>query len=373
MPAARRSFYSLQVPIPSISQRVRPVTVSLKGEDPFFNPSIYRDARNIVVQKQRRQLGHKFEFIIGKHRRRKVNPPKVPVHPTKDIDKDMNYFETYRDLKLRWKRTTKSRKNRVVIARKWRQPRYINPASPPTCTFIMHDRLPQTRKTRGYGRVPPKEGNREYVPGEIVLDESHNFDVYPPPEVVNRLRKPGEDIFCVFKSSAIHQHKVTKGDLVQIERLKRRSAGDKVTFGTVLLVGSKDWTIIGKPTVPYAKVHATIEQQTLCGEQLSFRYRKSRRISRFLRVRHWVTILKIDEIEIDPEMKIATSPVKPLRLLDLWANRWLYEEEKEGVKYDGNMTVAEAIYDGTEHKAGSYNRLGLTEAYRYSPDPYAKD
>ncbi|KAK1933227.1 hypothetical protein X943_002788 [Babesia divergens] len=264
----------------------------------------------------------------------------------------MNYFETYRDLKLRWKRTTKSRKNRVVIARKWRQPRYINPANPPTCTFVVHEKLPQTRTTRGYGYTPPNEP-KEYVPGEITLDPSHNFDLYPPPDVVHKIKQAGTEVFCVFKSSAIHQH--------------------KVTFGTVLLVGSKDWTIIGKPTVPYAKVLATIEQQTLCGEQLSFRYRKSRRISRFLRVRHWVTILRIDDIVVDPEVKINTTPVKPLRLLDLWANRWLYEDELQTVQRDGDKTVAEAIYDGTEHRAGSYNRLGLTEAYRYHPDPYARD
>ncbi|GBE58585.1 mitochondrial ribosomal protein L21 [Babesia ovata] len=327
---------------------------------------------------------------MGKHRRRKVNPPRVPIHPTLDQDKDMNRFETYRDLKLRWKRTTKSRKNRVRLARKWRQPRYVNPANPPTCTFVLHERLPQTRSNRGYGsRVRQDEGagssatQKPYEPGEIVLDTSHNFSVYPPPEVAQKIREGSEELFCVFKSSAMHQHKVTKGDLVQIERLRRRSAGEKVTFGTVLLVASRDWTIIGKPTVPYAKVEATIEQQTLCGEQISFRYRKSRRISRFLRVRHWVTVLRIDDIVVDPEMRIDTTPVKPLRLLDLWANRWLYEDEMGGVKYSGDRTVAEgmspwstlempsAIYDGTEPRAGSYNRLGLTEAYRYHPDPYA--
>eukprot|EP00371_Babesia_bovis_P003415 XP_001612062.1 hypothetical protein [Babesia bovis T2Bo] len=300
----------------------------------------------------------------------------------KDVDKDMDRFETYRDLKLRWKRTTKSRKNRIRLARKWRQPRYINPANPPTCMFVMHKQLPQTRNVRGYKYntqwINQTGDTQNYSLGEIELDKSHNFDVMPPDEVVQQIKEGATDMFCVFKSS------VTKGDLVQIEKLKRKAAGkvlckflafsgDKVTFGTVLLVGSKDWTIIGKPTVPYAKVEATIEQQTLCGEQLSFRYRKSRRISRFLRVRHWVTIIRIDDIIVDTSMKVNTAPVKPLRLLDLWANRWLYEEELEGIKYDGNQTVAEKIYDGTEPMSGSYNRLGLTEAYRYHPDPYSSD
>ncbi|KAK2196314.1 bifunctional Ribosomal protein L21-like/L21-like superfamily [Babesia duncani] len=209
-----------------------------------FNLPFYNDKRHLVIHKQRRLIGHRLEFIIGKHKRSKANPPRVPIHPIKDVGKNMNFFETYQDLKLRWKKTTKSKKSRMRIARKWRQPRYLNPTDPPTCMFVLHSNLPQTRTTP----------NKNYNVG----DDAKWFQL---------------DIF----------EKVTVGDLVQIERLKRKQAGDKVTFGTVLLVGSKDWTIIGKPTVPYAKVKATIQQQTLCGDQLSFRYRKSRRISRFLR------------------------------------------------------------------------------------------
>nr|PVC53655.1 50S ribosomal protein L21 [Theileria orientalis] len=304
-----------------------------------FHTHLFNDRRNIATHKPRRQIGHKFEFIIGKHKRAKVNPPRVPIHPTKDVDKDMNLFETYRDLKLRWKRTTRSRKNKVKIARKWRQPYYFNPTGQPTCMFVLHENLPRTRNDK----VFYKEDEKEYVPMKIELDESHNFDVYPPASVVEDVRNMKVETFCIFKSSPIHQHKVTKGDIVQIERLKRRNAGDKVTFGTVLLVGSKHWTIIGKPTVPYAKVEATVEQQTLCGDQLSFKYRKSRRISRFLRVRHWVTVLRIDNIVVDPSMEINTEH-KASRLLDLWSNRWLYTEELEGLNNTRDISQGTPYY-----------------------------
>lgn len=142
-----------------------------------------------------------------------------------------------------------------------------------------------------------------------------------------------------------------------------------MTFGTVLLVGSKHWTIIGKPTVPYAKVEATIEQQTLCGDQLSFKYRKSRRISRFLRVRHWVTVLRIDDIVVDPSLQVEPEPRAP-RLLDLWSNRWLYTEELEGI--ERARAACEEIYDGAEHETGHLNRLGLAQPYRWHPDPHAR-
>lgn len=365
---ARAGFFNSSWPF-TVNQSGSPP--STYGRSLFAHSNVIpNDRRYIVVHKPKRQIGHKLEFITGKHKRQKVNPPRVPIHPTKDVDKDMNYFETYRDLSLRWKKTTKSRKGRIRIARKWRQPRYINPANQPTCTFILHNKLPQTRNIDFGDKI--REHKDQYIPGEIKLDTTQNFDVYPPEHLVKTINLE-TDIFCVFKSSPIHQHKVTKGDIVQIEKLKRRQSGDKVTFGTVLLVGSKDWTIIGKPTVPYAKVLATIEQQTLCGEQLSFRYKKSRRVSKFLRVRHWVTVLRIDEIIVDPSMKIDSEYKKPSRLLDLWANRWLFESELEGIKYDeNNKSIAEGIYDGSEHDLGEYNKLGLNESYRWYPDPYAK-
>merc|ERR1719401_149062 len=110
----------------------------------------------------------------------------------------------------------------------------------------------------------------------------------PMPEIPSTKSFPkvdGKNSFAVFKSSILHQHKVTVGDLVQCNRLSRREAGEQIVFGTVLLVGGKDFTIIGKPTVPYAKVKATIEQQTLSRECLTYKYKPKRKQQRFLRRR----------------------------------------------------------------------------------------
>lgn len=75
----------------------------------------------------------------------KINPPKVPIHPTEDVSKNMNLFETYRDLRLRWKKSTSSRRKRLRIARKWRLPNNIFPMPEPTCIFVKHSNLPFTR------------------------------------------------------------------------------------------------------------------------------------------------------------------------------------------------------------------------------------
>jgi large subunit ribosomal protein L21 len=269
-------------------------------------------------------------------------PPRVPKHPLLDVNQNMNELTTYADLKLKWQQSSHSpiSRNRMKIARKWKVEPNWAPRPEPTCSFIYHSKMPHDGTSKAL-TVPP--------PGQLDL----------------------KDGFCVFKSNARLQHKVTVGDLIQTERIKRKEAGDKIVFGTVLLAGSKAWTIIGKPTVPYARVHCTIEQQTLSKEMLVYMYKARRRVSRFKRVRQWVTMLRVEKIEIDPQlMDQPTAPIKPVRLLDLWANRWMTAEELQHVERDASgKPVAESIYNGQEHKPGMYQKRGLSEDYRFAPDP----
>lgn len=290
-------------------------------------------------------LGHKLEVQYGHHTRRRHNPPKIPKHPMQDIDQNMNELLTYSDLKIRWQWTTKFNSNKMTIARHWKPLPNLCPTPKPTCSFVWHWAMPHRK---------------------------------PMPELPEASTIPKIDTseaFAVFKSSVMHQHKVTVGDLVMCEKLHRREAGEKVVFGTVLLVGSRKFTIIGKPTVPYAKVKATIEQQTLTREMLTFKYRSKGRQSRFLRRRQYVTLLRIDEIVVEPASDIVDPPPpKPLRLLDLWANRWLDPAETAGIEMvegpSGEVIPKAAqLYDGTEHQPGSFHRRGLTSSYRFWPDP----
>jgi len=286
-------------------------------------------------------LGHKMEVIYGVHTKRKHNPPKIPKHPMQDLNQNMNEVLTYNDLKIRWQWTTKFKDRHMKIARVWKPRRYDFPTPKPTSAFIWHRQMPH--------RAPLPE-----------LPKDTNVDM--------------KNAFAVFKSSPIHQHKVTVGDLVQCEKLHRREAGDKIVFGTVLLVGTRQFTAIGKPTVPQAKVKATVEQQTLTGEMLHFKYKSKRKQSKFLRQRHYVTMIRIDEIVYEPGQDVDDPPTpKPVRLLDLWANRWLDPAEKEGIEMvdsvDGLIPKAAELYDGSEHQPGTYHRRGLTSCYRFWPDP----
>ena len=285
-------------------------------------------------------LGHKMEIQVGKHRFMPRPPPRIPKHPTKDAnDFNMKEVTTYADLKLRWKKNLKPSRKNLSIKRKWKVLPAWAPRPEPTCLFIHHERLP------------------------------HRSDqpMLPPPGLI---KAAGDDIFAVMKSSHRLQHKVTVGDIIQTERMHRRQAGDKVVFGTVLLVGGKDFTIIGKPTVPYAKVHCVIEQQTLSKEVVSFYYKPRRRMSRFMRVRHWVTMLRVVKVEVESEI-VSDKPVKPKTLLDLWANRWLTAKELLKIECSKIPDNKEISPLAVEHQPGTFRRRGLVESYRFNPDPEA--
>ncbi|KAL8273654.1 hypothetical protein Esti_002476 [Eimeria stiedai] len=326
---------------------------------------LWHEKRWITFHPQRRVVGHRLEIMPGKHRKRKPLPPKVPLHPSVSAaaaafaraapgttppaapQQDMTLFEAYRDLQLRWKRTTRTSENPQLRAslqgEEQQQPHEAEKGAPgvfeglsETLVNEAGDDIPAGYWVGGFRRVQGTHADR------------------PPPV----LSYDPKEIFCVFKSSVSAQHKASSADsdLVQTEKLHRKQAGDKVVFGTVLLAGTRKWTLLGKPT---------LDSCTLAGETLSFRYKKTRRSSRFLRIRHWVTLLRIEEIVVDVEMKVDPPPPRPKRLLDLWANRWLYPEELEGIQVDAEgRPLAESIYDGSEHQQGTYHRRGLNSCYR---------
>lgn len=70
----------------------------------------------------------------------------------------------------------------------------------------------------------------------------------------------------------------------------------------MLLVGTQDYTCIGRPTVSSAKVLATVEEHTQTEKSLIFKKRRRKGNSqRHQGHRQWVTVLKIDRVlhEID--------------------------------------------------------------------------
>ncbi|CAE7817891.1 unnamed protein product [Symbiodinium sp. CCMP2456] len=194
------------------------------------------------------------------------------------------------------------------------------------------------------------------------------FGLYPSLRAVARSPQPElpikeQELFCVFKSSSQAQgHCCSTWYKLRVQCAAPAQSDSKQLS-------------LHRPCCQFGVVVS--RQQTLTREMLAFWYKPRRKQSHFYRRRQWVTMLRIDEIVLMPEEDPTDPPpAKPVRLLDLWANRWLDPAEKAGIEMvkgeDGALIPKTAlIYDGSEHQPGSYHRRGLTSCYRYWPDPAA--
>ncbi|EMS60027.1 50S ribosomal protein L21, mitochondrial [Triticum urartu] len=71
--------------------------------------------------------------------------------------------------------------------------------------------------------------------------------------------KPYEPVFAVVQIGS-HQFKVSNGDSIFTERLKFCDVNDKLVLNRVLMLGSQAQTIIGRPILTDATVHAVVEE-----------------------------------------------------------------------------------------------------------------
>ncbi|MBU0612288.1 50S ribosomal protein L21 [Patescibacteria group bacterium] len=86
--------------------------------------------------------------------------------------------------------------------------------------------------------------------------------------------------FAVIKTGG-KQYKVSKGDVISIEKIKGEfKKGDKVSFDKVLMVDDGKDTTIGTPYITGAKVDAEIEQVGRSRKILVVKYKQK---SRYLR------------------------------------------------------------------------------------------
>ena len=58
--------------------------------------------------------------------------------------------------------------------------------------------------------------------------------------------------------AAGRQHRVTAGERLKLDLARSSKAGDSLTFDRVLMLGGGDSLQLGQPTVPGAKVTATV-------------------------------------------------------------------------------------------------------------------
>jgi large subunit ribosomal protein L21 len=102
-------------------------------------------------------------------------------------------------------------------------------------------------------------------------------------------------MYAIIRSGG-KQHKVSKGDVLKVEKLDKK-AGDKIEFAEVLLVGGdKAGVKVGQPLVAEARVVATVVLQDKAPKVLVFKKKKRKQYRRTRGHRQTYTAVKVEEI-----------------------------------------------------------------------------
>ncbi len=101
-------------------------------------------------------------------------------------------------------------------------------------------------------------------------------------------------MYAVIKSGT-HQYKATVGKELIVERLPYE-AGTQIELDEVYLVADGEEVLVGKPTVPGAKVVATVVEELRGPKIRIFKYKPKERYRRRQGHRQTYTRLRVDEI-----------------------------------------------------------------------------
>ena len=106
------------------------------------------------------------------------------------------------------------------------------------------------------------------------------------------------------------QHKVTPDDMLVVNRLHGFKVGDVITLDNVHLVGTKYFTILGRPVVSNCRVYLSVDQQTKSSKVLVFKKKRRKGYRKSQGFRALLTVLKVNKIEYDIDDEMASRAVK---------------------------------------------------------------
>ncbi|CAL0313917.1 unnamed protein product [Lupinus luteus] len=137
------------------------------------------------------------------------------------------------------------------------------------------------------------------------------YKIVGPLHKDDRVFKPYEPVFAVVQIGS-HQFKVSNRDSIFTERLKFCEVNDKLILNKVLLVGSDSQTIVGRPIVPGAAVHAVVEEHALDAKVIIFKKKRRKNYRRTRGHRQELTKLRITNIEgiEKPQNVVIEKPSK---------------------------------------------------------------
>lgn len=91
------------------------------------------------------------------------------------------------------------------------------------------------------------------------------------------------------------QYRVSQGDLITIEKLEG-ATGDRVEFGSVLMIGEGSQVTIGQPRLEQARVVGTIVRQERGPKIVIYKHKRRKGYQKKQGHRQWQTLLRVSEI-----------------------------------------------------------------------------
>jgi len=123
-------------------------------------------------------------------------------------------------------------------------------------------------------------------------------------EQINKELRPGgatSRLFAVIHAAG-KQRKVTVEDIIILDKPVDADVGERIRLNKVLLVGGKDFTVIGRPVLSasQARVEATVIEKTLSHGKIMFWYHRRQNHRVFKLNKDQYTVLRINSIELAP-------------------------------------------------------------------------
>ncbi len=123
------------------------------------------------------------------------------------------------------------------------------------------------------------------------------------------MKRTDNPMYAVIKTGG-KQYKVAPDDIIQVEKLTG-SAGDKVQFTDVLMVGGEGEPMIGTPLVDGAKVTAELVDQMRARKIIVFKKKRRKNYRRTQGHRQNLTLLRITEIAAGGKTVKAAKAAAP--------------------------------------------------------------
>lgn len=105
------------------------------------------------------------------------------------------------------------------------------------------------------------------------------------------------------------QYKVVTDDLLRVDQLKNFGVGDVVEADKVLLVGTRQFTLVGRPLVDNAKVVLVVEAQTKSRKLIVFKKKRRKGYRRSFGHRSLQSFLRVHRIEYSVPAEMSQRAV----------------------------------------------------------------